>query len=404
VTPHGRSLASQPSGGTERAAKAKAEVKVIELPEDREAENPLVHSFEKVHTADNYQGGRKALDGVDELAAHEDALSELDMKEVIRTSEAARSVYRMDLAARLDFDDEEAEPEPGPEHHLYDEWDGARYLRAHCRLASEKPALPPRPNRKGIEPDPRTKEEVRRAFEALEQLRRPRSRLPHGSEVDIDALVERYASLRAGHEGPSHLYIERRRVAFDMATVLLLDLSSSSDAWINGRRVLDVERPALVAVADVLDELGAPFAVGGFFSHTHRDCRYVDFKGFDDDWPAARATLFAVEPQGYTRMGPALRHATTLLETAQVTRRTVLLLTDGRPTDYDRYEGRYGVTDVKKACDEAHARGVRVVALAVTDRRRPHLAAMFGEPGYEALSDPSEIAGRLAALEARLRL
>src|SRR5690606_4395643 len=336
--------AAKGSGGTERSSPAKAEVKVIELPQDRKDENPLVHSLEKIHTAATYQGGRKALDGMDELAAHEDALKELDMKEVIRTNEAARSLYRMDLAARFDFEEEEAPPEEGPEYFLYDEWDGDRYLREHCRLGSEKPKG--RARARDIDPDGRTKEEGRRASEALEQLRRPRSRLTYGSEVDVDALVERYASLRAGHEGTNQLYIDRRRVAFDMATVLLLDLSSSSDAWIKGRRVLDVERPALLAVADVLDELRAPFAVGGFFSHTRRDCRYVAFKSFDDDWSAARDTLGAVEPQGYTRMGPALRHATSLLEKTQVTRRTVLLLTDGRPTDYDRYEGRYGVTDV----------------------------------------------------------
>ncbi len=390
------------AGGTERQAPARADVKVVELPEDRKTENPLVHSFEKIHTAETYQGGRKALDGMDELAAHEDALRELDLKEVIRTNEAARSVYRMDVASRLDLEDADEPTELGPEHHLYDEWDGHRYLRGHCRLTSEKPRAKPGA-RRGSNDDPRTKQEVRRVFESLEQMRRARNRMPSGGEVDVDAVVERYAFVRAGHEGSDRLYVDRRRVAFDMATVLLLDLSSSSDAWMNGRRVLDVERPALVALADVLDELRAPFAVGGFFSHTHRDCRYVDLKGFDDEWAAARASVWAVEPQGYTRMGPALRHATTLLARTQVSRRTILLLTDGRPTDYDRYEGRYGVTDVRKACDEASAHGVRVVALAVTERRRPHLAAMFGEGGYEALSDPSELALRLAAIEARLR-
>ena len=39
--------------------------------------NPLVHSFEKVHTAEEYQGGRKAVDGSDEMASHGEALDEL---------------------------------------------------------------------------------------------------------------------------------------------------------------------------------------------------------------------------------------------------------------------------------------------------------------------------------------
>ena len=43
----------------------------------------------------------------------------------------------------------------------------------------------------------------------------------------------------------------------------------------------------------------------------------------------------------------------------------IILLTDGRPCDYDRYEGRYGVADVRHALREGEARGVITHALAI---------------------------------------
>jgi nitric oxide reductase NorD protein len=44
-------------------------------------------------------------------------------------------------------------------------------------------------------------------------------------------------------------------------------------------------------------------------------------------------------------MGPVLRHATRLLERQPGREKPILLITDGRPCDYDTYEGRYGIQD-----------------------------------------------------------
>jgi len=390
--------------GSERRGRSPDAVRRIELPEDRENENPLEHSFEKVHTADEYQGGRKALDGEDQLEEHADALDELDVKEVIRTREVARSIYRMDGGDGFEAADLASDAGPGHAVFHYDEWDGTQYRPDHCRLVVEIPE----PKRGRAAPRPtkdeaRQRHEVRKVFEALEQARRLRPRMPTGGEVDLDAVVDRYGSVRAGHEGPTRLYLDRPRIEPDVATSILLDLSSSSDAWLEQRHVIDVARSAIAILADVLDELRAPFAIAGFHSHTRQDCRYLALKSFEEPWSSARPRLFAADPTGYTRIGPAMRHATALLERAPGRRKALLLITDGRPTDYDRYEGRYGVTDVKKACDEAAERGIAVFALAMAKTKQPHLAAMFGAGGYEVLVHPDQLADRLSRAEAFFR-
>lgn len=390
--------------GSERKARAPDALRRVELPEEREGENPLEHSFEKIHTAEEYRGGRKAMDGEDQLEEHSDALDELHVKEVIRTREAARSVYRMDGGESFEAADLlHEEPLDGAVFH-YDEWDGSHYRSRHCRLVVQVPVVRPglRVPRRDAASMARERN-VRRVFEALEQARRFRPRMPSGSEVDVDAMVERHGFVRAGTEGPTRLYLDRPRLEPDVATLVLLDLSSSSDAYIEQRHVIDVARDAVTVLASVLDQLAAPFAIGGFHSHTRQDCRYLSFKTFDEPWSVARPRLYAVEPTGYTRMGPALRHATSLLEKGPGRRKALLLVTDGRPTDYDRYEGRYGVTDVKKACDEAASRGIAVFALAMAEARKPHLNAMFGPGGYEVLAHPDQLADRLSRAEAFFR-
>ena len=77
-------------------------------------------------------------------------------------------------------------------------------------------------------------------------------------------------------------------------------------------------------------------------------------------------------------------------------------MTDGKPNDYDRYEGRYGIADVRQALREARASGVRSVALTIDARAKSHLPALFGPGGYRLLRHPRDLPLALARLEERL--
>jgi hypothetical protein len=55
-----RRPASALPSGTERAGKARDAVRRVEMGRDRVDENPLTHSFEKVHTAEEYKGGARS--------------------------------------------------------------------------------------------------------------------------------------------------------------------------------------------------------------------------------------------------------------------------------------------------------------------------------------------------------
>src|SRR5690606_42078727 len=100
---------------------------------------------------------------------------------------------------------------------------------------------------------------VRRHFEKLRARRITLRRQLEGDEIDLDACIEALADFRAGARLPDGLYQGSRPQRRDLAILLLIDASGSTDGWISSnRRVIDVEREALLLVCLAPEELGEP--------------------------------------------------------------------------------------------------------------------------------------------------
>jgi nitric oxide reductase NorD protein len=229
-----------------------------------------------------------------------------------------------------------------------------------------------------------------------------RNRQPEGADVDLDAVVDRYATVRSGSQPDDRLYLARRRHRRDLVTLLLVDLSSSTDAWIEGYRVLDIAKESVLVLTEVLAQWRDRVGMAGFYSHTRRDCRFVLLKSFDESWPRCKAALASLEPTGYTRIGPALRHGVALLECQHAAKKLLLLISDGKPTDYDRYEGRYGIADVRQAMREAHQARIHTYALAVDVQAKLYLPQMFGSGNFQILPHPTHLVRSLTDIYRRL--
>lgn len=394
--------------GTERVMRPRDHVVRKELGQRPEDLNPLVHSFEKLETLEEHKGGVKDLDGTDELDAHAEALEELDLREVIRSDEQTRSLLRSD--AMLESGAGDLSGEAPTEGIPYDEWhEAARAFRpGWCRVRVA--ALAPRVERSVAENEiaalarrlrPRV-DEVRAELLRIAEARRPRPRQLDGPEVDDDAMVDRHAALAAGATPPDRLYRARLRREPELSVLLLIDSSLSTDGWVEGQRVLDVERDAALVLGEALSEPGRELGLAAFSSHTRRDCRFHVLKGMSEPWIRARHRLASLEPAGYTRIGPALRHATATLMRTRARRRLLLLVTDGKPNDYDRYEGRYGVADVRHAVLEASSHGIHVHALAMDRDARFCLPQMFGGGGFTLLRSPGALAVATGAIVASM--
>jgi nitric oxide reductase NorD protein len=83
-------------------------------------------------------------------------------------------------------------------------------------------------------------------------------------------------------------------------------------------------------------------------------------------------------------------------------RRLLLLLSDGKPNDLDKYEGRYGVEDTRRAIQEARQSGIQPFCVTIDEKGNDYLPYLFGSGGYVVIRKPKELPGKLPLLYARL--
>jgi nitric oxide reductase NorD protein len=251
----------------------------------------------------------------------------------------------------------------------------------------------------------RTARRLRNQFRALAPARVWHRGQADGQDIDIDAYLRFAAERRAGVavEGDS-LYREIRSGARDLACQLMADLSLSTDTWVDDHhRVIDVVRDSLWLFAEALDATGDRFAMHGFSSRKRDPVRVHRLKAFDERYNGlVRGRIAAIKPGYYTRMGAAIRYGTQMLITQPATRRLLLLVTDGKPNDLDRYEGRYGIEDTRQAVLEARRQGLQPFCVTIDSKGNDYLPHLFGQDGFVVIRRPAELPRRLPMLYAQM--
>lgn len=385
-----------PSSGPQRSAQLPRSPRVREASEDEDDDQPgawMIQPGEPLEQAEDPAGLQRPTDRDQDTAADElaDMLSELPEARLMaapgRPAEVLLSEDPPDPRSRLRPHDTAGDSDGRTR--IYPEWDWrSQDYDPHGATVHLLPAVPGpqawvddtlRRHRGMLD-------EIRRRFEMLRARRVRLHRRPDGDEIDIDALVAARGEFAAGLPLPQNVYLEQRRARRDMAVLLLIDVSGSTDGWISGaRRVIDVEREALLLVCVALEGLGHPYAVQAFSGEGPHGVIVRDVKGYDEAFCGEVALRIAgLEPESYTRAGAALRHASNLLMRQAAEHRLLLLLSDGKPNDMDRYEGRYGVEDLRQAVTEARLQGISPFCLTIDRQGAAYLPQVFG-PGHYAL-------------------
>ncbi len=394
--------ASNPT--TEIKSKAVEEVEIVAVDKKAQEDFVLTHNFEKVETAEEFSGLWRGFDGDDTLQEDEDALNEISLSHLVRTDEVANSIYQADFRDLANIAESE-ETEDEEIYRTYKEWDFSkkRYKPDYCKVFLKKiKGGDLTYANKCISENTKNLNALRRKFAQIHQQRRTVKRLPDGESIDIDTLVDWFTDLKSRRTPSDNIYLSKRKKDPDLAVLFLLDLSLSTDSYADGNRVLDVEKQAVILFGEVLSEYKVDFAVSGFYSKTRNNCVYHSLKDFGENWTKGKQKIGAAEPEGYTRIGPALRHSKTLIEKHSARQKWVILLSDGKPNDYDKYEGKYGVADVKQALREMHERHINTYAIAIESIARYYLPQMFGQNHYNILSHPDMLIPSLAILYRRI--
>lgn len=234
---------------------------------------------------------------------------------------------------------------------------------------------------------------IQRHFEMLRAQRILYRQQLDGEEIDLDAYVTSYTDFRAGDTFNQALYQTRRVTEKNVAITLLVDVSGSTDAWIaNNRRVIDVEREALLLVAIALQSLGEPYSILAFSGEGPQAVAVHEVKHFNEKFSRDIALrISALQPERFTRLGAALRHTTAELMRMTAAHRLLIVLSDGKPNDNDDYEGRYGIEDTRQAVMEAKNQGIQSFCLTVDRQAASYLPLIFGAHQYALLPYPEQL-------------
>jgi len=250
-----------------------------------------------------------------------------------------------------------------------------------------------------------TANQLRRQFQALTPTRHWLKGQQDGDELDMDAWVqlasERNSTMPTSEHGLYRAQVNQER---DLACLLLADLSLSTDAYVsNHSRVIDVIRDSLLLFSEALTATGDSFALYGFSSLKRSHVRFHYIKGFDEQYGGqVRGRITAIKPGYYTRMGAAIRQASSLLVQQKKRQRLLLILTDGKPNDLDQYEGRYGIEDTRVALLEAKKLGLRPFCVTIDTEASDYLPHLFGAGGYVVIRNPEDLPKELPLLYAQM--
>ncbi|AJD53346.1 nitric oxide reductase activation protein NorD [Thalassospira permensis] len=349
--------------------------------------DPLaLNRFEKILSIAEMVNVNRPMDDEDEQDAKK-AADELDEMEISDCKRKAATKLRFDL----DLPPREADEGRVIGEWTYPEWDYRHqsYRPDFCKVVmqsgdekvSECDVWHPG------ETERRQIRQVRRQFEAF----RPRHEIlraqSDGSELDLEALVRARCDQKGSGELSDRLYLNTVRRARDLSVAVLVDVSLSTDAWIQDQRVLDVEKQALSVLAGGLDACGDEFGIFSFTSRRRDWVRINAIKIFDEEWSrSTQDRIQKLRPGYYTRLGAAIRHVGKLLGDRPHQHRLMLVITDGKPNDIDHYEGRYGIEDSRRAVRECRKAGLGLFGVTVDQRAQDYFPYIFGAGGHAIVS------------------
>ncbi|WPH15979.1 nitric oxide reductase activation protein NorD [Variovorax paradoxus] len=227
-----------------------------------------------------------------------------------------------------------------------------------------------------------------------------------GDDVDLNAAIEVLVDRRLRLRPDPRLFMRPGNGPRPTSLLVLLDLSASAnDSGPHEISLLDIEKRAalLLAASNTQDDIDR-LAIHGFSSNTRAEVYYYRLLDFGQQLDAAsRATIGAVQGRYSTRMGAALRHASSYLRGETADQRAILLVTDGEPSDIDVHDPKYLIEDARQAVAQARKAGVRTACLSVDGSADVYLRRIFGWRNHAIADDVHTLPQRLKHMSARLR-
>lgn len=225
-----------------------------------------------------------------------------------------------------------------------------------------------------------------------------------GHDLDIDAVLDAGIALRSGREPDPRVFRSSQSVHRDLSALLLIDVSESTrDRLASGATILDVERLAVAVLSEAMSRLGDPFSLLAFASDGREDVKMTTVKSFGEPYDRnCMARLAGMKSGLSTRLGAALRHSGHVIGQAKSTRKLVIVLTDGEPSDIDVSDSLDLVEDARRAAVGLHAAGIDAYGVVLGQAGAQAASRIFGRGKSMMVHRVEDLPGRLSELYFRL--
>ena len=369
-------------------------------------------SAEKAMRTTEVEAGRGGEDEVAEMTASEDQdgpPGTADGQTQDADGGGSDSPEQTGLGDVAQRDADPREEDLGEQVFQYDEWDHKieDYRPAWCTLTEHRQT--------------RTQEgfvaatfhefggivtQIRRNFQLMrpEALRKMRYQ-EDGDDLDTDGLVEYVVDRKARVAPTPRVYIKRDKRDRDVTTAFVVDMSSSTDRKIDGRkRIIDIEKEALLLMCEALEAIRDEYAIYGFSGSGREDCEFYVVKELGERYDdRVKGRIGGIYARQKTRMGPAIRHATRRLAAADSNVKLMILLTDGKPYDSDTYQDNaYAQEDTKMALREARREKIHLFCVTVDREGADYLPHMYSDANFVVVDDVRTLPQKLPQLYRRL--
>src|SRR5688572_29834139 len=357
--------------------------------------HPQQQDQQQQQTQSGAEGEQKPQDEGEEQEQTPQNAESGDQRDGGRKQEIAGYGDTSGASARAAGRSEEQRPNTGSSDKglPYPEWDyrEARYKRNWCWVQEKKLA------ESNITETNRLMNQYASALKRLKkaiQSQKPTRLAPQlrqldGEDMDLNAVVGYIVEKHAGRSPKPAIYRRREMRQREIAVTLLADMSTSIMQHLpeGGGRLVDRVRAGVLLFAESMEEVGDAYSIAGFCSKYRDNVSYYTIKGFEEPLTHdIRSQIGGMSGRLATRMGAAIRHATASFQRIESRRRLLLILSDGRPEDYDDGgDRRYLHEDTRMAVKEAVARGVHPFCITVDTMANQYLPQIFGRGHYLVL-------------------
>lgn len=313
-----------------------------------------------------------------------------DLDEITLGQKSANLASRIKMD--LDLQPDMTEIYPLGKGHFLDEWDyrTKSYLKNYVCI---KPQITlhviPTPLPKKLK---KMVNKIQGELDLLVLERVKNDALPYGDEINMDTWID-----YCGHQNKSmhhqKFYESFEKQTRDMATLILADVSLSTEAAITQDiRIIDVIKEGLMVFSESLQRLKDDFAIYTFSSYKNTKVFFHIVKNFKEPYTdLIRGRIEIIKPGYYTRLGAAIREGANILDKQKNAKKLLLIISDGKPNDLDRYDGRYGIEDTKKAIQEVRKKGITPFCITVDLQAKEYLSYLFGKNGYVVVRDSKKL-------------